>query len=78
MSHWYTQGRIGAEHRADLDREADREALLEEARAVRDAEHPRTQRRLLMSILGIGRRGGAGPRTLGPRDPRPAIESAHH
>jgi hypothetical protein len=33
MSHWYVQGRLGHEHRADLDREADRVALTEQIRA---------------------------------------------
>jgi len=33
MSHWYTQGLLGAEHRGDLDREAARESLRSEARA---------------------------------------------
>lgn len=33
MSHWYVQGRLGQEHRADLDREADRAAL---SKAVRE------------------------------------------
>jgi hypothetical protein len=33
MSHWYTQGRLGAEHRDDLDREAAKEALRSVARA---------------------------------------------
>ena len=27
MNHWYVQGRLGMEHRADLDREADRAGL---------------------------------------------------
>jgi hypothetical protein len=33
MSHWYTQGKLGAEHRGDLDREAAKEALRSVARA---------------------------------------------
>ena len=34
MSHWYTQGELGAERRGDLDREAARESLRSEARAT--------------------------------------------
>ncbi len=33
MSHWYTQGQLGAERREDLDREAAGEALRTLARA---------------------------------------------
>jgi hypothetical protein len=33
MSHWYTQGQLGAERRGDLDREAAGEALRTLARA---------------------------------------------
>jgi hypothetical protein len=35
MSHWETQGRLGAERRGDLDREAARESRLLEARIAR-------------------------------------------
>jgi hypothetical protein len=35
MSHWYTQDRLGQEHRADLDREAARAALVAEVRGKR-------------------------------------------
>jgi hypothetical protein len=37
MNHWEITGRIGQEHRADLDREADRFALAKQSRAVRGA-----------------------------------------
>lgn len=33
MSHWYLEGRLAQEHRADLDREADRAAMTEQVRA---------------------------------------------
>ncbi len=33
MSHWYTQGQLGTEHRGDLDRESARESLRSQARA---------------------------------------------
>jgi hypothetical protein len=36
MSHWYTQGQLGVERRADLDREAAREELRSAARASGD------------------------------------------
>jgi hypothetical protein len=35
MTHWDTQSRLGDEHRADLDREAARAALVSEARATK-------------------------------------------
>jgi len=37
MSHWHTQGSLGHEHRADLDREAARDGLVAEAKAGRAA-----------------------------------------
>lgn len=33
MSHWYVQDRLGHEHRADLDREAERASLSKAVRA---------------------------------------------
>ena len=33
MSHWYVQGQLGQEHRADLDREAARASLSKAVRA---------------------------------------------
>jgi hypothetical protein len=44
MSHWETQGRLGAEHRGDLDREAARESRILEARSTRaSASNPRSR-----------------------------------
>jgi hypothetical protein len=49
MSHWHTQGQLGAEHRDDLDREAAREALRSVARAS-GRERPGIIRRRFASL----------------------------
>lgn len=59
MNHWETAGRIAAEHRADLDREAVREglaaALVKGAdRPVRRPLHARVISRIRGRTQGIG------------------------
>jgi hypothetical protein len=49
MSHWYTQGQLGAEHRGDLDREAAKEAVRSVARAS-GGERPGLLRRQLHTL----------------------------
>jgi hypothetical protein len=66
MNHWETVGRMAAEHRADLDREADRASLAALVRAA----HPSVRRTWRPVVTGwlhglqtrpgsLGRRSGA-------------------
>ncbi len=50
MNHWYTAGRLGQEHLADLCREADRSALAGQMRTKGSAT-PRT--RVLEAVLRL-------------------------
>jgi hypothetical protein len=54
MSHWYTHDRLASERRADLDREADRVALMRRAR--RDEGSPSWRRRIGRALVAARRR----------------------
>ncbi|HEV8280811.1 MAG TPA: hypothetical protein VGQ02_03055 [Candidatus Limnocylindrales bacterium] len=54
MSHWYTHDRLASQHRADLDREADRDVL---ARSVRGGSGSRGWiHRVRLTLATIRRR----------------------
>jgi hypothetical protein len=55
MSHWYIQDRLASERRADLDREADRDALMRSARGGKGS--PTLTRRILLELMSFRRRG---------------------
>ena len=50
MSNWYVQGRLGQEHRADLDREADRAAL---SKIVRESGRTTRHRGIRDAATGL-------------------------
>ena len=55
MGHWYTEGQLAAGRREDMDREAAREALRSEARAVVKAPvRPAHDRGWWVRLKGLG------------------------
>jgi hypothetical protein len=71
MSHWYVQGRLGQEHRADLDREADRASL---SKAVRVGTGATRRKGVLDAAIGLVARLQRRARTIGHRTERPQLE----
>jgi hypothetical protein len=76
MSHWETAGRLGAEHRADLDREAEHASLVA---SVRTRRSPMSRRRFaaVFAVASVIAGLAAGTVHAGPPRLEPAWYEGH-